>query len=43
MTVLRFDLGVIEKKKYKLGDLFPEVWNFLNPFEERGSFKKEFR
>jgi hypothetical protein len=24
-------------------DIWPEVWSFLHPFEERGSFKKEFR
>ena len=23
--------------------MFPEIWDFLNPFQERGSFKKEFR
>ena len=43
ISVLRIDLEVIEKNKYKVGDLFPDVWNFLHPFEERGSFKKEFR
>ncbi len=43
LSVLRIDLSVIEKKKFKCADLFPDVWAFLHPFEERGSFKKEFR
>ena len=43
MSVLRIDLEYIKKKKLKAGDIWPEVWGFLHPFEERGSFKKEFR
>ena len=43
MSVLRLDLAILGKKKAKCKDLFPDVWNFLHPFEERGSFKKEFR
>ena len=23
--------------------MFPEIWKFLHPFEERGGFKKEFK
>ena len=24
-------------------DMFPEIWAYLNPFQERGSYKKEFK
>jgi len=43
MSMLRIDHDIIAKNKHKCQDLFPDVWNFLHPFEERGSFKKEFR
>ena len=41
--MLRIDLDYIKKKNWKIENLFPEVWKFIYPFEERGSFKKEFK
>ena len=42
ISLLRMDIEYIKKKKLKAGDIWPEIWNFINPFKERGSFKKDF-
>ena len=41
--MLKIDLDYIEKNKMNINSLFPEIYEFIYPFEERGSFKKEYR
>lgn len=43
MSLLRMDMNYIKEKNITTKDLFPEVWEFVHPFKERGSFKKEFK